>query len=353
MMHPRVLAVGVIGLLACSHSPGAHTTAAGSGSPGGTGGTGGHAAATTASGSTGSGATGSGATGSGTATGSSGTTGSGGATGSGGTGGIPGMPTVFYDFVSADAAAFYQRQPTGSVTFGAADPGAHDGHAATLLFQGNTAAVGPASATEVGTNAALGFGEYRFRVRLATCHPDEDLVNGHFVYHNDGLDHDGNGIIDNDEIDIEILCGQPGFLNLTSWTDYTDDAHMRKKSRTIDLDTGTLHVGVTDGYGYDAADPLDGTVDPSLAHPGWYDPAAYYEMGWDWQPDHLRWFIVLGGKELTLWSFTDATRIPQHPAPMLFNLWHPHDHWNEAGAAAPAQADATLSLDWFAFTAGK
>ena len=70
-------------------------------------------------------------------------------------------------------------------------------------------------------------------------------------------------------------------------------------------------------------------------------------------PERVRWFIVLGGKEVTLWNFTDAARIPKEPSSVRFNLWHPRKHWNEAGAAMPAMKDATLSVDWLAFTAGK
>lgn len=278
-------------------------------------------------------------------------------TGGQGTGGTStadaGAPTLFFDFVAADSAAFDQQHPYGTITFGAADPGAHDGRAAALLFEAGTSAVGPGGkATEIGTQSLQGFGEYRFRVRLATCQPTEDLVNGLFVYQNDGADHDGDGLVDNDEIDIEILCAQPGYINLTSWSQYTDDSHMRKKSRIIDLDTGTVYAGVTDGYGIDQSDSITGTVDPTLSHPGWYDPTAYYEMGWDWQPGQVRWFMVLGGKEIFLWTLTDAVRIPQHPATMRFNLWYPGTHWNEGGTAAPAQDDATLSVDWLSFTAG-
>lgn len=296
-----------------------------------------------------------GSTGSGSTTSTSTTSGAGGqTTGTGGSSPDGGTPTLFYDFVAGDSAAFDQQHPYGAITFGAADPGAHDGQAAALLFKGNTTAVGPGGkATEIGTKSLQGFGEYRFRVRLATCQPNEELVNGAFVYQNDGGDHDGDGLVDNDEIDIEILCGQPGFLNLTSWSQYTDDTHMRKKSRIIDLDTGTIYAGIDDGYGVDESDPATGTKDPALTHPGWYDPAAYYEMGWDWQPDHVRWFMVLGGTEITLWTLTDTVRIPQHPATMRFNLWNPGTHWNEGGTVTPAAKDATLSVDWLSFTMGK
>ena len=127
-----------------------------------------------------------------------------------------GRPTFFYDFRTADASSFSPYHPFGSVTFGA-DPAAHDGYAASLVFDADTPGIGPTGkATEIITKSSQGFGEYRFRVRLATCRPSEDLVNGLFTYFNDGKDHDGDGLVDNDEIDIEILCAQPSFLNMTS-----------------------------------------------------------------------------------------------------------------------------------------
>ena len=272
-----------------------------------------------------------------------------------GTTGAPdaGRPTFFYEFRSSDSAYFDPYRPFGAVTFGA-DPGAHDGNAADLVFDAKISAIGPThTATEIITKSSQTFGEYRFRVRLATCRPNEDLVNGLFTYFNDGKDHDGDGLVDNDEIDIEILCAQPSFLNMTSWTEYSDDHHMRKKSRIVDLDTGTIYVGRTDGYGKDPGDPLNGTVDPALSHPGWYHAGSYYEMGWDWQPNRIRWFIVLGGREVTLWTLTDAVRIPKEPSTLRFNLWHPKKHWNEAGLAMTPAKDATLSIDWLEYTAGK
>lgn len=335
MTHKGLLVAALLGLVSCGRESGSTTASASSSTSAGDGGNGG------AAGGTASTAVG----------GSSSTAGSG---GTGGTGGSAAPPTLFFDFVTGDAVSFTEQHPYGATTFGAPDTAAHDKNAVAMLWKAGEDVVGPGGkATEIDTTADVGFGEYRFRVRLATCQPNEELVNGHFIYQNDGVDHDGDGVIDNDEIDIEILCAQPGFFNLTSWTGYTDDAHMRKMSRTIDLDTGTIYVGLKDNYDYDYADPLNGTKDPALAHPGWYDPAAYYEMGWDWQPDHVRWFVVLGGKEITLWTLTDATRVPQHPAKMLFNLWHPGGHWNTDGALVPTTNDATLSIDWFSFTASK
>jgi hypothetical protein len=259
---------------------------------------------------------------------------------------------LLVEFVASDVPLFDRAAAHGSATFGVADSLARDGNLAALLVNGGLSTIGPSGATEIGTKARLSYGTTRFRVRLATCASTEELVNGLFDYENDGKDHDGDGLVDNPEIDIEILCGQPTFLNLTSWSQYTDDTHMRKISRAVDLQTGRVFIGKADAYGYDEADPANGKVDPALAHPGFYDPNAFYEMGWQWSPGTIRWFIVLGGKELTLWTLNDTLRVPHTPMTMRFNLWHPSDHWNAPGTASPAAKDATLSIDWLRFDPG-
>ena len=74
-----------------------------------------------------------------------------------------------FDFVPGDSVAWTKQSPHGSITFGAKDPGAHDGNAVALLWKANTGATTPGGqATEIGTPMTLGCGEYRFRTRLAT-----------------------------------------------------------------------------------------------------------------------------------------------------------------------------------------
>jgi len=273
---------------------------------------------------------------------------------SGADAGPPAKPTgTVIEFLSTDGMLFDSIPHTGTVTLGAKDTVARDGNLVNLLFKGGNTKVGPGGATEIDSKKAYGYGTFRFRVRLATCAKNEELVNGLFLYANDGKDHDGDGIVDNSEIDIEILCGQPNFINMTSWTGYTDDTHMKKQSRTVDLETGKVYIGNVDGYGYDEKDPRTGKVDPAFVHPGWYDANGFYEMGYEWSASKIRFFIVLGGKELTLYTTEDPTRVPTSQMQMLFNLWHPAEHWNEEGAAAVAAKDATLSIDWFQYDAAK
>ena len=81
------------------------------------------------------------------------------------------------------------------------------------------------------------------------------------------------------------------------------------------------------------------------------EPGTFYEMGFAWQPDRLRFFMVFDSEEVTLWDFTDATLIPQNPAQFLFNVWHAPTHWFEGGAADYPASDAVMRVDWFRYWA--
>jgi hypothetical protein len=74
-------------------------------------------------------------------------------------------------------------------------------------------------------------------------------------------------------------------------------------------------------------------------------------VGFDWEKTHIRFFIVLGGQEITLWDFQDQALIPEAPAPLLFNVWHPGDHWYEGGAPDYPAKDAVMRIDWVRFWA--
>ena len=84
-----------------------------------------------------------------------------------------------------------------------------------------------------------------------------------------------------------------------------------------------------------------------LALPGLLAPDHFVELGFEWRPDRVRYFAVVGGADRTLAELTDPARVPQLPAALMFNAWHPADHW--FGDAAPPDypaADATLRVDW-------
>ena len=259
--------------------------------------------------------------------------------------------------ISTDFAAdegLWDRQrlvPGATVTFGAADPAAHEGTEVVLRLPGipglgPTDYAGPGLATQISTKQFVKFGSLRARVRFATCAPGEEVASAAFAYFNDGGDLDRNGLPDNPELDFQVLCGRPSFIVLTAWKDFAlmSDGTTRflKTSHAVDTATGDT---------YDLVSPSDGTyaktsTDRAFAQPGFPDPDAFYEIGFDWQPSSVRFFAVLGGKELTLWTLTDTAYVPAVPLQLMFNLWHPATHWvpDRTSATYPS-TDAILRVD--------
>lgn len=265
-------------------------------------------------------------------------------------------PTVSDNFGTTTDALWNTKSPHGTLTFAAPDALAGDQKIAKLTYSGGqTNAAGPGSSTQISTKSLLGFGMYRARFNFAKCNSGEDLMNGIFTYSYGGtnglpVDGNSNGITDNNEVDIELLCGSPNKLYMTTWTDYdydvlTDTETIQKVTRVIDLNTGEIYqtpVGQENTYNYSKT----GEIIPEMVLPTLATGNAYYEMGFDWQSTHVRYFIVLNGKEVTLWNFTNATYIPQNKAFMMFNLWYPA--WS--GKAYPA-GDQSLKVDWFKYWA--
>jgi hypothetical protein len=255
---------------------------------------------------------------------------------------------VFVQFVQADETAHFdpaqEEKSTGTIAFGVTNAAASDGQVATLTRTGGQTTIGTAGAVEIVSNRSFSFGTFRFRLSLASCASTEEVVNGPFAYFNDGTKAP-DGLVINREVDIEVLCGEPWLINLTIWTEYTDDTHMKNQSRVVDTKAGKVYV-----YANDQSGTETGTEDhPELLVPGWPAAGAFYELGWTWAPDHLRYFMNIGGADVTLWDATDATRIPQAPMEQHFNIWAPGIHWSTGASAPPPAHDATLTLDWFRY----
>ncbi len=66
--------------------------------------------------------------------------------------------------------------------------------------------------------------------------------------------------------------------------------------------------------------------------PNFPDPSAFYEMGVDWDPGAIRYFVSFDGK-------TEVT------------LWHSTDWWNSASPDLYPASDATLRVDWLRYWA--
>ena len=243
--------------------------------------------------------------------------------------------------------------PGAGVAFGAPANASvtRDGLAAALTFPGDASGADP---RYVGSDANTGiesiqrfqYGTFRARVRWTTCDSSQEVVSAAALYASDGRDANGNGLPDLHELDFQILCGTPSFVVLTAWSDYQKDALGRetflKQSHAIDTATGDVYDTLVPG---EVAFTRTGHV-PAFLHPSFPDAAAFYDIGVTWQADRVRFFMTLDGSEVALWDLTDAAYVPLVPLTMIFNLWHPADHWlpSPAAAAAPGHASA-FSVD--------
>jgi len=265
------------------------------------------------------------------------------------------VPTFQTDFDANDGQWSPQNTISGSTTnFGVTFAGAADPSTAELRFPGHpeyaaTDKIGPSFATNITLNQRFGFGTYLTRLQFGTCSPSEDTVGALLGYFNDHQDENGNGITDDVEIDMQVLCGTPHRVYMTVFTDDSDQGDVfRKVSRVVDFSTGDVYD--TPSPQKDAYTKTD--TESALLHPEWPVAGAFYEMGFEWHTASLRFFIVLNGAEVTLWTLTDPARIPQLKVSFIYNMWHPDTHWypSTAIAAYPAN-DVVMHVDWLKFYA--
>jgi hypothetical protein len=223
--------------------------------------------------------------------------------------------------------------PGSGVTFGAAAPGTRDGRVAELRFPGDPALsatdrVDPDLATQIETRQFFRYGTFKARVQFPACAAGEELASAVFMYFRDGRDVDDNGLTDLHELDLHVLCGAPSFIVLTAWSDY--DAQPDGGAETFLMLSHAVDTATGDVY--DTPAPGERVYaktgnEPALAQPGFPAAGTFYDVGIEWLPARVRFFIVLGGAEWTLWTVTDARYVPQVPLPMMFNVWHPSTHW--------------------------
>jgi hypothetical protein len=242
--------------------------------------------------------------------------------------------------------------PGSAVTFGVAASGARDGRVVELRFPGDPALAAsdrsdPDLATMIATRQFFRYGTFRARLQPARCAPGEEVVSAMFMYWKDGRDANQNGLTDVQELDFQILCGTPAFVVLTAWSDYQDAPDggvpmFRKRSRAVDTATGDIY----DTADASSADYARTGNAPELVLSGFPAAGAFYELGIQRQATRVRFFIVAGGAEVTLWTVEDVSYVPQAALPMMFNVWHAPTHWLPARTPADYPAsDAVLRVD--------
>lgn len=263
---------------------------------------------------------------------------------------------AFLEEFAADNHAWAAQTvlPGAATSLGAQSPTARDGYVAELRFPGHPDYapgdnVGAQFVTELATQQRFHFGTYRTRLSFGACAPGEEAVMAFLGYFNDHQDHDGDGITDDLEIDVQVTCGTPHRMFLTVFTDDEEPpqgTRFRKLSRVVDFETGEVfQTPAADSASFAAVGN-----DPTFVAPELLAPDAFYELGFEWHTDSLRFFLKLHGAERDLWTLTGAELVPQLPVEILFNIWHPETHWYPAeGAADFPASDVVMRVDWVSF----
>jgi beta-glucanase (GH16 family) len=262
-------------------------------------------------------------------------------------------PILQEQWASASSPSFDFWPHAGStVTSGSHDTGAVDGSALRLTLAANPRP-SPSGAAEASTKSAVKYGTFEVRAKTADCSAQREagVVTGLFTYANDGRDHDGDGITDNSEIDIEVLCAQPEVLYLTIWTDFVNGGAQRRVSRTVNVKTGQISRTCYH-QSFDDCQALSGTeAQPSTlgAHPSFSSATAYHEYGFTWSSTGVRYWVVLDGARVILWDYRGpAQRVPSQPSEFINNVWHTNNWYplSDRGAVQRPNAPVVACVDW-------
>ena len=271
---------------------------------------------------------------------------------------------IFEDF-NASASLFEYGSGGHQAAFthvsGAASP--DEPGTTTLTLTLDTAdAAGAWQGPNYQTSRLLGFGTYSARIKTASARGTEQplagAVAGFFTYRHD-TDDNGNGVLENSEIDFEWLIADPRVIYLTAWVDVNDDPwRVTKINRTIDLSRGRILQTVwqnLDGTSGSFSDSLSNSPSTIAAIPDYDASARFYVYGFDWATDRIRWWMVdpaSPADTVVLWDFRgDAKYITQQPAYLMLNFWHTAD-WSVEGVPNSTQKPRlpfATQFDWVRF----
>jgi len=275
-----------------------------------------------------------------------------------GTGNLPpptfpeqGNPSLSENFASLSTNFNSTKSiPDGMIQFGILNGEAQDSKIAQLIIPGHP---------EYGQNdfksppgvqleslQSFAFGTFRNHLQASACaQANEGVIYGIFTYQNDGSDNNVNGIIDNNEIDIEISCDSPDTIFLTLWTDYSSDSSFRKVTRKINLKTGSYietKAGEENQWALNQSGQL--TTFPGISSIG-----EWLDVGFTWKSNKVEFFLYSNGIRYSLWIYQDSNHIPQHAAPFLYNVWHTPTLWSNDGIADYPSSTVLLKLDTFSY----
>lgn len=184
---------------------------------------------------------------------------------------------------------------------------------------------GAGKGPEIISNEFTHYGTYSARLRVPDVRseqPNVGAVVGYFTYHMDS-------VMGLSEIDFEWLIADPTVIYVGTWTG--PRGNLKRIGRTINMADGTIY-GTTYREGHEGArHPFTGQQNqPETieAIDGYDASSQFHTYGFDWHPDHLRWWMLhpATSDTVVLWDYRGSQRgIPQNESRYRLNFWHTNE----------------------------
>jgi len=184
------------------------------------------------------------------------------------------------------------------------------------------------------------FGTYTARLKIPDVReiqPNAGAVVGYFTYHMEN----SPGL---SEIDFEWLVADPEIIYVGTWIGQRGD--LRRIGRAVNMAKGIIYnteyredkIGVRKEL--TGGQALPKTVQ---AIDGYDASAKFYEYGFDWHTDRIRWWMIHPetADTVVIWNYSGSqTGIPQNHTHYRMNFWHTNN-WpvetNPASIEKPLQ----------------
>lgn len=195
------------------------------------------------------------------------------------------------------------------------------------------------------------FGTYAARLKIPDVReiqPNTGAVVGYFTYHMEK----GPGL---SEIDFEWLVADPEIIYVGTWTGQHGD--LRRIGRAVNMAKGIIY---NTEYREDKSG-IRKTLTGEQALPetvqaikGYNASTQFYEYGFDWHTDRIRWWMIHPETTDTvvIWDYSGSqVGIPQNRTRYRMNFWHTNN-WpvetNPKSIEKPLQ-HYELEIDWMAY----